>query len=176
MTKYDYLKRYINKPYESPSCHNYFGRVTAEEIMQVENKVNFKFPESLKEFWLEIGSGAIKQTINGVVDRSCNNYICSPTQIADLMYIMSKEDGYLDEGELPELTVFMTPEACEYFEEGDLPFFEIGDSSSFLMMKPNSGKPEAIYNILGRIVAENMEQFIWKLYHESPTFYLNIED
>ena len=54
---------------------------------------------------------------------------------------------------------------------GKRPFFEIGDSSSFLMMKRNTKYPDGVYDNLGHLVEPSFERFIWRLYHESPKFY-----
>jgi hypothetical protein len=70
---------------------------------------------------------------------------------------------------LPEAVEYMTD---GYVGDGDILFFEIGDMSSFLMMKSKSEKPNAVYNIMGELIEEEFEKFIWRLYYESPTYYL----
>ena len=45
----------------------------------------------------------------------------------------------------PEEEYYMAESAYEDLEPGELPFFEIGDSSSFLIMKLNSDNPNAVW-------------------------------
>ena len=61
----------------------------------------------------------------------------------------------------------------ELLEPGDLPFFEIADSSSFLLMKPFSDNPNAVWDYDLKI-EDSFEKFIWRLYYESPSFYEGI--
>lgn len=164
MGKYSYLKKYIDN--SAPPPRNRFRLITQEEIDIAEKRLGFKFPDSLKEFWLEAGEGTLYVTQKGDVAFNFNNIIYSPKEIADI--ILLKEDSLL-----------ILPDVVEYFDEGyiniskgEIIFFEIGDSSSFLVMKPNSNKPDAVYDMIGNIVEESLERFIWRLYYESATFYL----
>lgn len=158
MSKYDYLKKYINSAPSEPH-RNFFGQVRAEEIQTVENSLKFQFPMSLKNFWLEIGYGSLT-TSNNKIKTINNNTILYPEQIADIL-LLGDENPWM----LPEYVALM--------EEGDIPFFEIGDSSDFMFMKRFADNKEAIYDPMGRIVADNFEQFIWRLYYDSPTFYID---
>lgn len=65
----------------------------------------------------------------------------------------------------------ISEEVLESMKPGDLPFFHIGDSSSFLFMKPQSSKPNAVYNEWGELVEGSFNRFIWRLYYESPDYY-----
>ena len=42
-------------------------------------------------------------------------------------------------------------------------------------MKLNSDRPDAVY-YFSNLVEESFERFIWRLYYESPTFYLGKEE
>jgi hypothetical protein len=64
----------------------------------------------------------------------------------------------------------------EDLEPGDLPFFEMYDSSYFLVMKPHSDNPNAIWTISNIKIEDSFEKFIWRLYYESPEFYGKIID
>jgi hypothetical protein len=134
--------------------------------MESEHKASIHFPKALKEFWLNIGCGHLTVGKKGNKDYECyhTNHILSPEQIADIMLLK-------DESE------FVIPGLSEYFDEGyikddDIIFFEIGDMSSFLVMKPNSDKPNAVYDMIGRVIEESFEKFIWRLYYESPDYYI----
>lgn len=164
LKKYQYLEEFINSN-TSEAHHNWFGSVSMQEINEAEYRLAFQFPASLKQFWLEVGYGALATSIN-FINTIHNNRIMYPEQIADIMLLK-------DESE------FVIPGIGEYFEEGyikddDIIFFEIGDMSSFLVMKPNSDKPNAVYDMIGRVIEEDFERFIWRLYYESPDYYLRI--
>ena len=165
MEKYGYLKKYINNN-KAKAPRNSFSIITAQDIKNAENKLGFEFPNHLKEFWLEIGSGVLNKSLNGLEAFDYANFILPPKQIADIMLL--KDDSE-----------FVIPGLSEYFEEGyikddDIIFFEIGDMSSFLVMKPNSDKSNAVYDMIGRVIEEDFERFIWRLYHESPDYYLRV--
>lgn len=161
MGKYDYLKKYINNSAEKHPRNSFSRVVSIKDIEKAEDSLGFELTLALKEFWLEIGSGCINKAINGADAYYYANQILTPSEVADII-LLREDSGYM----LPEYAVLM--------EEGDIPFFEIGDSSDFMFMKRFAENKEAIYDPMGRIVAETFEQFIKKLYYESPTFYLDI--
>ncbi|WP_341747861.1 SMI1/KNR4 family protein [Candidatus Tisiphia endosymbiont of Dascillus cervinus] len=169
MGKYDYLKKYINfDQFDGKRPYNWFEKIDVDEIKIAENRLNFSFPISLKEFWLEIGHGSLPNPANLKDDfiGVHNNHFFSPQQIADIMLLKEESD-------------YILPEAVEYIEEGyikddDIIFFEVADMSSFLVMKPSSDKPDAIYDEIGNLIEEHFERFIWRLYHESPDYYLHV--
>jgi hypothetical protein len=166
MGKYDYLRKFINSTPDEPH-RNYFGLITNEEIKEAEKRLGFDFPISLKEFWLEIGYGTLTTSINYTKSIN-NNRIFYPEQIADIMLLREESD-------------YILPEAVEYINAGyikddDIIFFEVGDMSSFLVMKPSSDKPDAVYDEIGTLIEEHFERFIWRLYYESPDYYLYVDD
>lgn len=165
MEKYDYLKKFINNS-NAPAPRNSFTRISLQDVKDAEDRLGFEFPKSLKEFLLEIGCGVLSKSINGNAFLCYSNCLLHPKQIADII-LLKEESGYV----LP--TVFDN----EFFAEGDIPFFEICDMQFFLVMKPNSDKPDAIYDIdkPGVVIEEHFERFIWRLYHESPDYYLHID-
>lgn len=163
-SKYNYLQKYIENK-QSKGSYNYFQAISTKEIIAEEQRLGFSFPTALKEFWLEIGCGFLQSTPNNVGKATIdhNNRIMDPTSIADII-LLKEESGLI------------LPWMLEYYEEGyltdeDIPFFEI-QTSDFLFMKLKSSKPSAVYNIIGEIIEEEFERFIWRLYHESPTYYL----
>ncbi|WP_425363837.1 SMI1/KNR4 family protein [Candidatus Tisiphia endosymbiont of Hybos culiciformis] len=165
MKRYNYLEKFINNS-NTPAPRNSFTKTNFQDVKNAEDKLGFEFPESLKIFWLEIGSGVLSKSINGNSALCYANYILRPNEIADIMILKEESD-------------YILPEAVEYIEEGyiksnDIIFFEIGDMSSFLVMKPGTDKPDAVYDMLGRLVEEHFEKFIWRLYHESPDYYLHV--
>jgi hypothetical protein len=161
--KYGYLNKYIHcrkdRPYD-----NWFGSIAQDTVKVAEQRLGFEFPVSLKEFWEEIGFGVFRSSLSGHKTMDHTNRIMGPSSIADII-LLKEESGLI----LPEAVEYMTD---GYVGDGDILFFEIGDMSSFLMMKSKSEKPNAVYNIMGELIEEEFEKFIWRLYYESPTYYL----
>jgi hypothetical protein len=164
MSKYEYLKKY-----QAPHDHiietwheNSFIPVNLESIKKVEDNINIKFSEDLKEFWIEVGGGNLTTPIEPEIGYDCfySNNLLFPGEIASILTKCS-ESGLI------------TPEGMEFLKEGDIPFFEIADHVSYLVMRPNSDHPNAVYTTRGQIIEDSLETFIWKLYHVSPTYYLD---
>lgn len=157
--KYSYLKKFINNAAKPP--RNWFGVVSEEDIRMAEAKAGFKFPKALKEFWLQIGYGALYMSADNINAYDYANCILTPNEIASI--ILKEEDApmILDYNE-------------DYVHDGDIPFFEIMNSSDFLFMKRDSEVKDTVYDSLGHIVEEHFENFIQKLYFESPTYYEKI--
>ena len=160
MGKYDYLKKYVNIA-DSKANENSFYTVQPEEILEAEEKLTFNFPKSLKEFWLEIGYGFFRASIpeKNIQHAVWSNRLVHPLDIASIM--LEGEDSGL-----------ITSEGIEMLQEGHMPFFEVGDSTSYLVMRPESDTPNAVY-WYDTLIEDSLETFIWKLYHESPIYYLN---
>lgn len=163
ITKYFYLKKYTlprNYPIKT-WCENSFCNIEKHEIEECEQMMEFKFPISLKEFWLEIGYGHLTTPKYHNDNYICayKNYILHPLHIANIILYRENSD-------------YILPDAAEDLEEGDIPFFEIGDMSSFLYMKRFSDNPDAVYDFGGILIEEHFERFIYRLYHESPNYYM----
>ena len=165
MGKYNYLRKYIENSLSYPN--NWFERIRQDEIDNAERELGFELPKALKEFWLEIGCGFLKKSITGIATTAINR-IMDPCSVAD-MILLRHEDCVL-----PDIEELFD-EGWIDIEKGEIIFFEIGDSSSFLVMKPNSIKPDGVYDMLGRLMIDSFEEFIWRLYHESPDFYLYLD-
>ena len=66
----------------------------------------------------------------------------------------------------------MSPETFEYHvSPEDLPVFEIADGSSFMMMKPRSSNPNAVWYMGSEKIEDSFRDFIYKLYHDDPSYY-----
>lgn len=161
--KFAYLKRYANQKKEhyniSENC--FWSLDNIEEIIESEKRLGFEFPQALKAFWRNIGYGYLESTDPklGKLTMDHHNKIIRPKEIADIL-LLKEESGLI------------LPEAVEYMDPDEMPFFEIGDMSSFLYMKPLSSNPNAVWGY-GEIIEEDFEKFIWRLYYESPTYYLD---
>ena len=163
MSNYDYLKKYRNQNKSTGLGENGFASLLNPNLIEdAENRLGFEFPSELKEFWHEIGPGVLRASVNSPKNYECshNNIILGPTTIANIL---------LSDPDSPDCPVI--PEFYDMLEPGDMPFFEIGDSVSFLYMRPESEKPNTVYDSLGNQVSQSLEKFIHRLYYESPTFY-----
>ena len=138
---------------------NEFFSIAQASILNAEKRLDYKFPSQLKNFYQTIGSGFLVSKYD-TPDVVCgySNRIMDPESIADVLL-----EGY-DSGQLH-------PEA--QFIEGDMPFFEIGEGRDFFVMRPKTDNPNAVYDMFGSLIEDSFERFIWLLYYESPTFYLN---
>ena len=162
MGKYDYLKPYVHSSIEG---HSWFMPVSDKEILEAEEKLTLSFPKQLKHFWQEIGYGALH---TGLKNIRCahDNYIMSPNDVAS---IMLKEEG-------APIVPYILDDWDYYFDEGEIPFFEIGDSSSFLVMKPNSEYPNGVYDMSGDLIEKDLETFIYNLYYWAPDYYIELDE
>jgi len=163
MEKYDFLKKYVG---HNDLKGTYFFSISEEEIGEGERILGCKFPDQLKEFYKEIGAG-ILSCGNKYPEMKCeyvSNDILPPLAAANF------SKGIL---EFDDQDYYMAKPTYELLEPGDLPFFEIGDSTRFLVMKLNSDNPNAVwcYDIK---IEDSFEKFIWRLYYESPWFYDDI--
>lgn len=159
--KYQYLRKYVNPPKEDPPrIRNIFYPVHEESIKETEDVLKIVLPSELKEFYKEIGYGFLVAPENPPENYSfCNtNRINPPNVIKDILL----------EGQASGL---ISQEAFETLQPGDLPFFEIGDSSSFMIMKSNSENPNAVWFMGYEKVEDSFEKFIWNLYYDDPSYY-----
>jgi len=163
ISKYDYLKKYINNKEKSPA--NRFDILPSNYINDAEQRLGYKFPNQLKEFWQQVGGGSLCVS-NSAEASGLDNLIMGPGDIADI--ILDKKRS--QESGLILYYVY------DYLEPNDMPFFAIGDSSDFLVMKPKSENPNAVYSLAGTKIEDNFETFIYRLYHESPKYYLYVDD
>ena len=140
MGKYDYLKKYIGaEHYGKPG--NSFYSVSEKEIEEEEQRLEFKFPDQLREFWLEIGCGCLRTGAKGELNEyKQTNCILRPQSIADIILLDQDDENQ------PALPEFTNKYLEGYLTKYDIPFLEIGDSTSFLIMRTNSDKPNAVYS------------------------------
>lgn len=157
---FNYLKQFsVTTPTNTNKPGNSFYPLTEEEIVNAEHQLGYAFPDQLKTFYKELGYGFLVAPENASENYDfCNvNRIIDPETLANI--VLKGPDS----GEI-------IPATYELFEPGDLPFFEIGDSTRFLLMKLNSDNPNAVwcYDIK---ITNSFEEFIWRLYYKKPDFY-----
>ena len=160
---FEYLRPYRRKKGENSSGPNDFWPVSEKELIQAEEDLNITFPLELRTFYKNIGYGFLSHPhiIPEGYRFSSANRINPPSMVADIM-INGPESGLIIDS------------FYELLEPGDLPFFEIGDSTRFLIMKLYSDNPNAIWAFGNIKIEDSFEKFIWRLYYESPWFYDDI--
>src|SRR5262245_4564494 len=112
---------------DAPDYPNAFYPIDEEEIAASDRRLGYQLPEQLRAFHREVGYGFFK-TSNPQGPRGEYNYInrfLAPSQIADMLL------GE-DEAVMPG----------EGFDDGEIPFFEVGDR---------------LYLVLRRSPTENIE-------------------
>lgn len=161
---YEYLKQFVNVKYDQFQPNNVFDWVNDIEIKKAEKELGITFPSELRQFYKEIGSGCLTHPIKFDKDYIFYsvNRINPPSMIVDMV-----KNGH-GSGLISEDTY-------EMLQPGDLPVFEIGDSSSFMIMKPKSDNPNAVWLDDSIVkIEDSFERFIWRLYHEDPGYYGDI--
>lgn len=179
-SSYEYLKKYRRQPWGIYKIFetNVFDPLALDEVEEAEKKLGFNFPSQLREFYLKVGYGHLTTPHNppSGYEFYNNNTILPPLTVAHFYQgiiehhtIQKKEEALNYNTEY-----WFAHTTLEYVTPGDLPFFEIGDSESFLVMKPKSNNPNAVYSIGGVLIEKSFSKFIWRLYYESPSFYNNV--
>lgn len=161
---FEFLKpyKYENIQEERFTKNNFFP-VTEEEILNFEKKFGYELPSQLKAFYREIGYGFLTRSheYQETYQFSNTNRI-NPTDLMIEMIEHGQSSGII------------SADAHELLQHGDIPFFEIGDSSSFLKMKALSDNPNAVWDMDDNLplkIADSLEEFIHKLYYEDPGYY-----
>ena len=158
MSKYDYLKCYKVKGGEISTFHISIYQVTDEDIRKAEKDIDMLFPDALKEFWLESGCGWFNESISGFRQDS-GNYFFDPDQISKALIY---RDEYIEDG------IFILDQWNEeMLDKGYFPFFEV-QLSEYFFMKPGDN---AVYASGERVIEEDLEDFIYNLYHIHPCYY-----
>jgi hypothetical protein len=146
---------------------NLFYQVTEQEILEGEKILGYPFPAELKAFWREVGCGNLCAPHNHDPKQEIpidGNAILPPKAVANFAKGVLFWDGQEH---------WMSETTYEYFiESGYLPFFEISDSSSFMVMKTRSDNPGAIWLDTGSKIEDSLEKFIHNLYYKNPFYYV----
>ncbi len=168
---FGFLEQYKVRPFENPSHATLVYGVNESEIKKAEKKLGFLFPGEIRNFYEKIGYSKICETRSGEVDLYNQNYILPPMVAATFYEAILR----FQEKEIEEPVecdgFYMNNSIIDLFEPGDLPFFEISDSDSFMVLKPKSENPNAVWYMGQEKIEESLEQFIYKLYHVSTDYY-----
>lgn len=164
MGKYSFLKKYVGN---NDLKGIYFIESTAQEISDAEKEMGITFPAELKVFYQKIGHGTLSR------ENSEGNVILPPYAAAEFFNFF--ENSKLSEEDFPLSTkdeeYWMSSLGYEIIQQGDLPFFEITGSSSFMVLKPYSDNPNAVWYMGHDKIEDSFEQFIHNLYYKSPNYW-----
>lgn len=164
---FEYLENHLYKRGGTDFKFNSFEEIEEEEIKEAEKILGYPFPSELKQFYKEIGSGRLrapKQVSEGYDFYSANEFV-PPLHIARF----TKGERFW-EGQ----TNYISEEAFELLQLGDIPFFEIHNSSSFLKMQALSDNPNAVWTLdhyHPLKIADSLEEFVRNLYYKDPAYY-----
>ncbi|MCP4593042.1 MAG: hypothetical protein GY842_20095 [bacterium] len=155
MGAFDYLTSFVRSSPEDASGSVFFFPVTETEMREAERQIGLRLPRELATFYREIGSGFLKASRHSkdAPPHAYVNRVLDPIEAADLFLGLHEH----------------TP--VGEFAEGDLPVFEVGDQS-FLVMRPGSNTPNAVYWDAGDPVCSSFARFIHRLYFDDALFYL----
>lgn len=170
--KFKYLKKYVG---HNDLKGTYFLPVKEEDIRLAEQTIGTKFPSELKTFYQEIGDGILScgEKYPEMFIDSGGNLILPPLVVSAFYKPLegdtwTPDDGPIDAGDGEH---YMDASTYEILEPGDLPFFEIADSTSFMVMKPHSTNSNAVWYMGQEKIEDSFEEFIWKLYYENPWYW-----
>lgn len=166
--KYQYLDDYIIEKKGKRVGMNAFNTLTEEEILEAEKFLGSSFPSELRQFYIDIGCGTLQ------VPFKCeSNYkYYNTNEILPPLVAVRFSKGILKwEGQQN----WMSESTYELLEPGDLPFFEIGDSTDFLVMKLYSDNRNAVWDPLDGTIEDSFENFVRKLYYTSPDYFYRKE-
>lgn len=117
-----------------------FYKVSSEDIMAAEQRMNRKFSQSLRDFYKEIGWGYFEDD-----DKIFINMLMSPSEAADF---------YCEEGN------YEYSEEREFVKEDEFVFFEV-DSNCHVKLKVINGVDHGVY--FGRKIADSFLDFMKKM-------------
>lgn len=146
------------------STTNCFKKVLPNEIIEAEKTLCFSLPKQLKIFYQEIGCGNLTAPHNRSSDYSFfgANEILGPITVANFAIGKLFWEGQRN---------YISEDVYEDLQPGDIPFFEIGDSSSFMIMKALSDNPNAVWYMGQEKIEESLDEFIHNLYYKNPAYY-----
>ena len=155
MGAFDYLKPHVTAPGCEVAGPNRFFQVPDEEIRKAECRIGYAFPGELATFYREVGMGFLKGggSAKNAPSWAHINRVLGPMEAVDLSLGECKH----------------TPDGG--FAEADLPIFEIRDGA-FLVMRPRSSNPNAVYWDAGNAVSRSFVEFVRRVYFDDALFYL----
>ncbi|MDR1561074.1 MAG: hypothetical protein LBS23_01830 [Holosporaceae bacterium] len=165
---FEYLMQYkaenLQEKRINISTSNCFGKVLHSEIIEAEKILCFSLPKQLRIFYQEIGCGNLTAPQN----RSSDYVFFGANEILDPITVANFATGKLLWDSQKN---YISEDVYEDLQPGDIPFFEISDSSSFMIMKALSDNPNAIWYMGKEKIEESLDEFIHNLYYKNPSYY-----
>jgi hypothetical protein len=140
---FDFMSRYVFRegdPRAEDSRHAFFS-LSLEEIMEVEERLGYKFPAELREFYFRIGYGFLMND-----DKSFSHRILNPQSVANR--ILDSKSNSLDQSQ-------------GNFSEGEIPFLAVNELSYMTICcnEKNELGISPIYHE-GRQIAPSLQEFL----------------
>ncbi|MFJ9383785.1 SMI1/KNR4 family protein [Peribacillus sp. NPDC101481] len=141
MAKFDYIKN---------SNHKFFP-LKEKDLIKAEERLGFKFPPELREFYLEVGYGFFKGNNENSISR-----LMDPDTIAD---ITLRKGIYEYDPDLEGI----------YEEEDKLVFYEVNEGV-YLTLDLNDTQRTSVHFFDNKI-ADSLESFIKKVDEDNEYFF-----
>lgn len=158
--KYNYLRKFRFPDFSTMTSdeqrlRTFFIMVSQQEIDEAETIMKERFPEELTDFFLNVGSGWIRATIDDPYRNSDHfmNRVFDPLTIANM-----KND---------RVDLFGGPE----LKKNQLPIMEIVDHDYFVVRTDLPQCPVHIRGTSNIIVEDSFENFIYNLTHKDIAYY-----
>jgi hypothetical protein len=165
---FSFLKIYPRRHEEdgsvSISKNNVFFPVEYGELEEAEQLLGYPFPSELRAFYEQIGYGYLSTPhVPPPGHHQSGNEILPPLTAARFALGIREWEGQEN---------WISQDFIEdELKPGDLPFFEMYDSSYFMVMKPLSENPNAVWYMGRKKIEDSFETFIRNLYYDDPNYY-----
>jgi hypothetical protein len=165
---YAFLEAYVCRNYSGPRPQlnsTIFYELAEREIVEAEKILGFSFPSGLRNFYTEVGMGCLPVPQH---PQPGQNY----TTANEILHPMVVAHFARGELEWQGQDRWMAEDAYDEIESGDLPFFEMYDSSYFMVLKTASQNPDAVWYRGRKKIEDSFEAFIRNLYYDGPDYYV----
>jgi antitoxin YxxD len=144
---FEAIRRLMVDGATNPDHPNVFYPVTDAEIATSEQRLGYELPQQLQTFHREVGYGFFKSSSPESRGSEYNyiNRFLAPSQVADLL-LGNDEEVMPSEG----------------FDDGEIPFFEVGDRL-YLVLRPNSSHSAQVCWPYGDKVSDDLIEFTERL-------------
>ncbi|USO01600.1 MAG: SMI1/KNR4 family protein [Alphaproteobacteria bacterium] len=173
--KYEYLMKFRYEPFATPVHKNFLSMPRLIDLKEAEEEIGYQFPSELREFYQSFSGGRIRESKGGNLEDYNTSMILPPKVVATF------HNAIIEALDTPPDTpiecdgMYMDDSILDMFEPGDIPFFDIIQGSRYLVLKPNSENPNAVWYMSNNIkIEDSFEKFIWNLYHKSPSYFEKI--
>lgn len=145
MDKFDFLQKYVFKEGDErakKSKHSFYN-LSLEDIISAENRLGYKFPNEIRDFYFKVGYGFLWNE-----DQYFINRILDPESLAD--FILGEDDYEFDENR-------------DDYEPYHMPFLEVSEVGYIYLdvsKKNDSGECPLYY--FDEKIADSLQEFFVK--------------